>query len=140
MRLTVDLRALRRLQARLSHIDRAPLSALAQLLGDESVRQTQQRFSRRVTPDGRRWPPRVDDEPHPLLERSGAMRRSIGVREVGDRGVTIGTHGVPYASVHQHGSGRVPQRQFLGWGEGDLGDLAIDAEQWLRKHVGQVLT
>ena len=111
----VDTRDLARLGAALvGDLDTEPL---ARELAEVSERQTQDRFSRRVDPFGRRWPQRQDNLPHPLLEKTGRMRRSIDT-ESDDEGVTVETKGVEYAAVHQWGysARNIPQRAFLGFG------------------------
>ena len=133
----VDTTDLARIVPALVAMDTEPLtSELAAL----SLRQTQQRFERREAPDGTSWPPRKDSLPHPLLEKTRRLRRSIQVREPQAAETAIGTAGVPYAATHQRGRGTIPARTYLGWGEADMGELHRTAEGWLQRYVGRVLT
>lgn len=59
----------------------------------------------------------------PLLVRTGALRAALtsssapgARREVSGNSLTFGTSGVPYASVHQTGSGRMPARPPFDFG------------------------
>lgn len=133
--LRADFRDLNRVIAELrSPPDTAPLM---REIADRAVRQTQERFDRREAPDGTPWPPRRDSLGHPLLERTGRMRRSIAARDLRDDEATIGTSGVPYAGVHQHGGGNVPRREFIGIGDEDADDLVSEA--WLVNDIGERL-
>ena len=80
---TVD--ALNRLIAATGQLGDARLSPLTADLAAETVKQTQRRFDRRTAPDGSRWKPRKDNLPHPLLEKSGRLRRSIGERDLQEK-------------------------------------------------------
>jgi hypothetical protein len=53
----------------------------------------------------------VDDLPHPILERSGDMRRGFYTVVLGPN-VTI-ANATDYASVHQKGSSRIPKRSMF---------------------------
>lgn len=62
-----------------------------------------------------RWAPRKpskNDDGHPLLIRSGALRQSIGWRLEGADAVAIGTD-KKYAAHHQHGTKKMPARPFF---------------------------
>ena len=138
VRITVDLRELETLTVHLAGAG-GDLSALTAELAQQTVDQTSRRYDRRQTPEGKPWPPRKDSLPHPLLERTGRQRRSIQARALQEREATIGTAGVPYAVVHQEGSGPVPARTFLGWGGADLAELTDTAEAHLARFVGETL-
>jgi len=47
-----------------------------------------------------------------MLEDSGRLRGSIGVRHKSHAGWLVSTN-VPYASFHQHGTSRIPKREFF---------------------------
>ena len=138
--LTVDARELQRVIAGLQ-AGISPGSLLAELT-QQTAQQTQRRFDRRQAPDGTPWPPRRDAKPHPLLEETGRLRRSIRERELQEREGAVATAGVPYAAAHQWGyePGGLPQREFLGWGDDDLRDLEQTADGWLERHVGELLS
>ena len=136
MAIRVDLGDLPALSRRVTTaLEAIALSRLKQDLAAESLRQTQQRFSRREAPDGSKWPPRKDNLPHPLLEKSRRLRRSI--RAVPSRDGVDQTAEPPYAGVHQHGSRsrNIPQRQFLGWSDSDENALAVTSEEWMARYV-----
>ena len=138
VRITVDTRDLADLKRRVtSIIEVAGRTRMRQDLAATALRQHQQRFIRRVDPEGVRWQDRVDDKPHPLLERTGRMRRSIRAVPEGD-GITVSAD-TPYAAVHQHGSDTIPARPFLGFGGADLAELTETAEAGLARFVGETL-
>ena len=71
--------------------------------------------------DGRsRWPPRVDNLPHPLLRKSRRLYRSLTEQShsdnISNKGRTSLEYGssVPYHNIHEEGRGRVPARPVLG--------------------------
>lgn len=144
MRIDVDIRPLRDLRRRVESAAAAdmPPLPLTKRLATESYTQTQERFGRRVAPDGRPWKPRVVSErypalPHPLLEKTRRMRWSIQSFPDGDG---IGqTSEPPYAIKHQRGEGNVPPRPFLGWSEGNVESLAGTAGDWLTGWWGERL-
>ena len=117
-RITVDLRGLATLPQRVTTVLEAARSTrLKQELAAEALRQHQQRFNRREAPDGSKWQPRKDSKPHPLLQETGKLRHSIRATPERDAVAVRATRpvrGVDVAAVHQHGGGRVPQREFLG--------------------------
>ena len=77
--IAVDLRDLHRLQATVAGIasDKAVLRDVAKGLAVASEVQTDRRFDRRQAPDGRPWAKRDKPAPHPILEKSGDLRRSV---------------------------------------------------------------
>ena len=138
VRITVDLRDLVDLSRRVtSVIEAAGRTRMRQDLAATALRQTQQRFSRRVSPEGERWRDRVDNKPHPLLEETGRMRRSI--RAVPDGDAVAVTASTEYAAVHQYGTDRIPARPFLGFGGADLAELTETAEAHMARFVGETL-
>lgn len=50
-----------------------------------------------------------------LLVLTGALRKSI-MRRPGSNfeRTVIGTNGIPYASIHNFGGGKIPKREFIG--------------------------
>ena len=63
------------------------------------------------------------------------MRRSIRVVTGGPPGIEVSG----YAAVHQYGSDRIPAREYLGFGDSDLDELTMTADDWLGRFFGQVL-
>lgn len=57
-----------------------------------------------------------------ILERSGALRRSISTRLEG--GALVASTAVPYAAFHQYGTRRLPARPFLTLTETDKEEVA----------------
>lgn len=138
----VDTTDLLRLNRSLRELAKAELAELTAGLAKLSVEQTQRRFDAREDPSGERWEPRKDTRPHPLLEETGRMRRSIRDREVQEYEAEIGTTGsVPYARAHQYGfpPTNLPPRVYLGWGDEDHEELADETDEWLETYVGKVL-
>lgn len=73
-------------------------------------------FIRETDPTGHKWAPRKDSKPHPILTKSGAMRRGF---EIDLRGALIVTSNVvsdkgrPYPLFHQKGTKKMPARRSL---------------------------
>lgn len=139
MRITVDLRALRRINPQA--VAAEVTDDVAAELAPVSERQTQQRFAARRAPSGRRWAERKFSQPWPILERTGALRRSIrasgqlsGRTVRGDReGVELQSD-APYAGIVQK------TRPFLGWSRRDQGELAATAERFLDRYFDRELS
>ena len=129
VKLKVDIGDLARLQASL--LDDSALRDLPGRLAETTERQTQERFGRRREPSGKRWEarkPRAKPESHPLLEKTGTLRRSIEAE--GESGGTPGVElraPVPYGQIIQS------RRTFLGWGRRDQKELATEAEQFIAR-------
>lgn len=54
------------------------------------------------------------DKPRAILVKTGHLRNSIRVRVATFNLIEIGAYGVPYASFHNKGEGKLPKRQFIG--------------------------
>lgn len=90
------------------------LRRLPRDVGNEALRWFIDNFRKQQSPQGTAWAPRKDgDGSRSLLVQSGRLRRSIRLTRVTSNGFRIGS-AVPYAKYHNDGSGRIPQRQFLG--------------------------
>ena len=129
VRIKVDISDLHRLQANLT--SDPEVAELTDKLATVTERQTQERFSRRREPSGKRWEPRKVPASHPPLELTGRLRRSIeaqGDAKGGDIGVELRAP-VPYGQIIQR------NRPFLGWGKRDQSELAETAERFLARSV-----
>lgn len=150
-RVAVDLRDIDGLIAGLAALPRGSSGGgigyarhrILQQVAAEALRQHQERFSRRVAPDGTPWEPRQDRKAHPLLEKTGRLRGSLRAVPGGRRRdrIDVKAWGVPYSRVHQFGSEKrnIPRRQYLGFGAADLVDLAETAEHGLERFMGEIL-
>lgn len=49
-----------------------------------------------------------------ILVRTGQLRNDIDVRKTTFEQIILGTNDVPYASYHNEGTEKMPQREFLG--------------------------
>jgi len=49
-----------------------------------------------------------------ILVRSGAMRSDIKARTITPRKIVVNVIHIPYAGFHNEGSGKIPQREFIG--------------------------
>lgn len=73
-------------------------------------------FIRETDPTFHKWAPRKDSKPHPILTKSGAMRRGF---EIDLRGALIVTSNVvsdkgrPYPLFHQKGTKKMTARRVL---------------------------
>lgn len=122
-----------------------PRGPVLKAMGTVVVEMGRQAFSmedRRPTA----WPPRKPrkgDGGHPLLVKSGTLRRGLRVVKTSERNVTIGSDRA-YAAVHQLGSrktsGRgsgIPARPFLPIINGKLTPRAAAAiEMVIKKKAG----
>lgn len=82
----------------------------------------EQNFYNQVDHTGRGWPPRVDNEPHPLLIKTGKMFRAATnpadgghlYRETSTE-LVVGILGsaVPYAIYHHTGTRKMPSRRVI---------------------------
>jgi phage gpG-like protein len=71
--------------------------------------------------DNKSWAPRKDDEIHPLLIDSGTLLNDI--RNSVNNGFSSGpifniVVDNPYSGVHNFGTNKIPQRQFMGESKG----------------------
>ena len=134
--ITVDLRDLHRLQATVAGIasDKEVLRDVAKGLAVASEVQTDRRFDRRQSPDGRPWAERQRPTANPILEKSGDLRRSVKGEGTADE-VKLSSR-LPHSAVHQFSRTR---REYLGWGGADLAELGEIAEDRLSDFVGETL-
>lgn len=80
------------------------------------------------------WAPRKDDEPHPLLQKSTTLRKSLHHKKIQGKMVIIGSP-TKYAAIHQlggktgrRGATKIPARPYLPFLNGkltDRGDVAV---------------
>lgn len=109
-------------------------------IGAKFAEKTSQNFLSESSPSGLPWEPlspvTVARKGHDtILVDSNTMRKSVVLRDAphhierigrnaaGDDEIVYGTD-VMYAVIHQEGSGRIPQREFLGLEEKDADDIA----------------
>lgn len=128
-------------------------------LGAFLIRRMQARFEQRVDPDQVPWKARspATDGNHPLLERTGQMRKAIAVlggANGGGLGVATGAgfkigvksinvidgdgkaaNTAVYGRTHQLGTKRVPKRRFIGIGRLDV--KAVDS--LMRREAAKLL-
>lgn len=79
-------------------------------------------FKSKKDPDGKKWEPwspsyaRVRKKSnHTLLVKTGKMRSGFKYK-IFNRKLTI-TNKQSYSGIHQHGSGKIPQRRMVGFGK-----------------------
>lgn len=133
-------------------------------LGDFLLRRMQDRYSRRVDPDGVPWADRSAQTrgDHPLLEKHGTLRGSIGVLGgMGGSGFGVATGAgfrigvrsrkftessksssrtvdpAVYGRAMQLGLGGVPKRRFIGIGKLDIKAVDSLLRRELTKLVGR---
>ncbi len=86
------------------------------------------------SPDGEIWEDRKSERfAHPLLDKSGDLKRSIkAVREDKDT-INMGT-GLPYSAVQQFGfeERNISSRAYLGVGADDERDIKSLIDGWVR--------
>ena len=80
------------------------------------LRDIEDAFASKKSPDGTSWPPRKDKKTHPLLILSGDMMAaalaSIDRGTESEDGVVIPLNGPDYRLYHHFGTSRMPQRRF----------------------------
>lgn len=82
-----------------------PMDAIGQLL----VESVHQNFDQEGRPTA--WEPRQDDNPWPILRKTGDLYHSIHYSIVGD--TVYVDEGVGYGTYHDQGTSRLPARPFL---------------------------
>ncbi|MFC6592408.1 phage virion morphogenesis protein [Deinococcus lacus] len=113
----MSLRNMTRLQQQLRDLaDPQTLHDLHNLAGREVHAQIQADFTAQQAPDGSYWQPSraAQREGRRTLRDSGALQDGI-TWKADSRGVVIQTTGRAnrYAGFHQHGTRRLPKRQFM---------------------------
>lgn len=63
--------------------------------------------------DGNKWKPNQKQEGRQQLVKTGRMRQSIRILKKTAHTREVGSD-VPYAEFHNEGTGRLPQRKFIG--------------------------
>lgn len=119
------------------------LAGFGRALGDASYEQPLQEtagvfregiwnnFIRTEGPTGAKWPPRVDNLPHPLLFKSGRMLdAAIGegagsITEIGPEDALMGIEDsvIEYAKYQQHGTRKMPARPYYHAGSQTLDNM-----------------
>lgn len=95
------------------------------------------RFLDQEDPDGIAWVPSAASRKRSgggTLYDTGRLFRSLQLYADGENTRAIGTN-VPYAPIHNFGQGRMPRRQFLGFGDED----ATVVERLIIKRVTEAL-
>lgn len=107
---------------------RADLTPALDKIADGIAEQTRENFLNESSPGGEKWaelsPATVAKKGHDvILVDSTNMRKSVVLRDaaghierIEDDSIEYGTN-IVYAVVHQEGTGRIPQREFLGFNE-----------------------
>jgi hypothetical protein len=91
------------------NFDRDLLRVLAEEILPNSL---QERWRREEDPKGRKWKKRIsDDEPHPLLRKSGEMQDSLRFSVSGN---TIFAQTSEIGKFHQYGTRRMVKREWIG--------------------------
>lgn len=87
---------------------------------------------------GSAWAPRKDSLPHPLMDKTGRLKRSLSTRNADsvrtirvDR-IVYGTR-VPYAKYHNRGTRNMPPRKVSGVSPRARAEIVAAA----RRHIGR---
>ena len=143
--ITIDSRGIDQLNAtldRLSGIDTSPvLGVMGRIVEDQTINRIKET---KASPDGELWPEWSDEyaatrhSNQSLLESQGHLVDSMQSVE-GLDSVEVGTN-LEYARSHQYGDPRrgIPQREFLGVGEGDVYELQETLERWYQDEKGRL--
>ena len=144
----VDLKGLKRLQARIEKLGKPDRAKLLRGMGAEVESQTRRRLSEEKTDaDGapwKDWTPgyaKSRHSGHSLLEGEGDLIDSINSQVHGDT-VEIGSNLV-YAAIHQFGGAEagmpfIPARPYLGLSSENMTDVLGVVEDFLDDHLGAV--
>lgn len=90
------------------------LRRLPRDVGNEALKWFIDNFRKQQSPEGQAWKARKDgDGSRALLVKSGRLRKSIRLTRITSNSFRIGTK-VEYGRYHNEGTGKIPQRQFLG--------------------------
>lgn len=87
------------------------------------------KYSAEQGPDGKSWPKRKDNNPWAILNRSGALKGSLGVAVHGTSVVVLYTD--PISVFHQNGTHTIPQRQMVP----EAGEIPKEWEQIIDKAI-----
>ncbi len=117
-------------------------SELMEEIGQIMLLSTDQRWEKEVDPDGNRWAEnseytrrlkREQGRIDKILQSSGRARASINYKVDRDQ-VTIGTN-VEYMVKHQLGIEGQKKREFLGISDEDKVEIAIAADDYLKRII-----
>lgn len=82
--------------------------------------------------NGNAWQPRKRPTgPHPILKKSGKMQKTTKFKSDHHPMLFKATTNVAYGKFHQKGTGRMPQRRWLGLG----GDFENKFAKVMKKHI-----
>jgi hypothetical protein len=107
-------RAIARLRAISKAIEQMPpevLGAVHKTVGRSVRRLISEGFEERRAPDGKAWAKREDDKPHPILEKSGKMRR--GWRIITSPKGIWARNRVKHTKFHQDGTRNLVARPMV---------------------------
>ncbi len=117
-------------------------SELMEEIGQIMLLSTDQRWEKEIDPDGNRWAEnsaytrrlkREQGRIDKILQSSGRARASINYKVDRDQ-VTIGTN-VEYMVKHQLGIEGQKERKFLGISDEDKVEIAIAADDYLKRII-----
>jgi phage gpG-like protein len=91
-------------------------------------------FGGHQTRGGQRWVERKRNYPHPLLLKTGALRRSLGRRPIRNRGVAL-VADAEYAGFHQEGTKHLPARKIVDITDSDLNKLTKLLKRNLERRI-----
>jgi hypothetical protein len=107
-------RAIARLRAISKAIETMPpemLGAVHKTVGRSVRRLISEGFENRSAPDGKAWAKREDDKPHPILEKTGKMRR--GWRIITSPKGIWARNRVKHTKFHQFGTRNMVARPMV---------------------------
>lgn len=99
------------------------LSDVLRIVRVDVLQGVRDNFTSSVSPEGQVWPERKHiGDGHPLLIDTGAMMQAatgggLGhISRVEPRTMELGVDGsvIPYAAIHNYGTTKMPQREFMG--------------------------
>ena len=107
------------------------LNRVAQRIG----KQTRDRIRReKRSPDGTPWAPRKDNKPHPLLQDSRKMERSIKAARESKTLIKVGSN-IGYDKFHQGGTRKMPAREVYGLSAGNVDDIERLINSWVERFL-----
>jgi len=83
-------------------------------IADSAIKNYKQNFKEKGKRLEAPWPPRKRSYPHPILVKTGKLKRGFKKESVTNKKAVI-TNPVEYAKYHQFGTRKLPIRKIIGY-------------------------
>jgi phage gpG-like protein len=125
-------RAGARIESQINRWRKGVQGQLLTKLAKTVVAQTKHRIlQEQESPDGIAWWPRVDGASNRLLNRTGALLRSIDQNRTGEVEIHV-FEDVEYGGFLQHGTRKMPDRPYMGLSAFNIQEIENVIDGWVR--------